>query len=140
MVKKVPIPLNKVTHTELKLTCPYSLKIGKKRIPINLNWYRNAHFRQLDSAKKQYLKIMQPQLKDVGIRTPVKITVCVFKPTKRILDKHNVDSVTKKFLYDALTNLGVWADDNDDFVKEEITLPTIYDKNKERVEVLIESI
>jgi hypothetical protein len=41
---------------------------------------------------------------------------------------------------DALVNLGCIEDDNDDFIKTETILPTEYDKNNGRVEIIIVSI
>ena len=48
--------------------------------------------------------------------------------------------VTSKYLLDALTNLGCWEDDNDDFIKTETILPTKIDKENPRVEIIIISI
>lgn len=137
--------LNKVTHKRLEVTCPFAIYLkrvkGKdKRVPINLNWYRNAHHRESNEVKIAYKHHMASQLKDIGLQTPVRVTYQVFKPTRRILDKHNVDSISKKFLYDAMTEYGVWIDDNDEYVKTERTLPTVHDKDNPRVEVVFESI
>ena len=52
----------------------------------------------------------------------------------------NVISVTSKYLLDAITELGCWEDDNDDFVKTETVLPTEYEKNNGRVEILINTV
>ena len=52
----------------------------------------------------------------------------------------NVIAVTSKYLLDAITELGCWEDDNDDYVKIEKLLPTEYDKGNGRVEILIKSI
>ncbi len=64
----------------------------------------------------------------------------MFKPSKRRLDKMNVIAVTSKYLLDAITELGCWEDDNDDYVKIEKLLPTQYDKGNGRVEILIKTI
>ena len=52
----------------------------------------------------------------------------------------NVIAVTSKFLLDAITEYGCWEDDNDDYVKTETLLPTEYDKENPRVEVIITSV
>ena len=52
----------------------------------------------------------------------------------------NVIAVTSKYLLDAITEIGCWEDDNDDYVKKETILPTVYDKNNGRVEILIKTI
>jgi Holliday junction resolvase RusA-like endonuclease len=134
--------LNKVSTTSLLITCPFAIETGvrkKTRYPLNLNHYRNAHHAVNGAAKIKFKELMTPQLEGVGLQTPVTVVVQVFKPTRRILDKHNVDSIVKKFLYDAMTELGVWEDDNDDFVYDELTLPTIHDKLDPRVEVTFTS-
>ena len=75
-----------------------------------------------------------------GIRTQRK--VCVqhrgnVKPTKRKLDKSNVYAVTVKYIYDALTELGVWVDDNDEYIKDEKLLETIHDKDNPRIVIKV---
>ena len=134
---------NKKEVTRLDLICPFAVMKGKtkkKRVPINLNWYRNAHYMESNEVKRLYKELIAPQVEGIRLKTPVSCTVQIFKPTRRILDKHNVDSITRKFLFDALTELGVWEDDNDEFIKIEKTLPTIHDKGNERVEVTFKSV
>ena len=86
-----------------------------------------------------YKEIVRDQLDTVGLKTPVDVRIRVTKPSRRILDKHNVDSISKKFLYDAMTELGVWEDDNDEYIKNELTLPTVYEKGVEKVEFVFTS-
>lgn len=111
-----------------------------KRVYINLNTYRNLHYAVSNKIKKMYAEVVREQIEGVIIDTPVEIFYKVYKPTRRKLDKMNVISITSKFLLDAITELGCWEDDNDDFVKTETILPTEYDKNNGRVEILIKSI
>lgn len=111
-----------------------------KRYYINLNVYRNLHHLVNGQLKKAYLDAVRDQLQGLSIETPVEITYKVYKPTKRTLDKMNVVSITSKFLLDAITELGCWVDDNDDYVKTETILPTEYDKNKGRVEITISTV
>jgi Holliday junction resolvase RusA-like endonuclease len=49
----------------------------------------------------------------------------------------NAIAVVSKFLLDAITHYGCWEDDNDEFVKTETLLPTVYDKGNGRIEVTI---
>lgn len=111
-----------------------------KRVYLNLNTYRNLHYLVNNQVKRMYLEAISEQIKGKVIQTPVNITYKVFKPSKRRLDKMNVIAVTSKYLLDAITELGCWEDDNDDHVKTETILPTEYDKNNGRVEIIIESI
>tara|TARA_R110002072_G_scaffold36541_3_gene107577 strand:+ start:706 stop:1104 length:399 start_codon:yes stop_codon:yes gene_type:complete len=129
----------------MKVTCPFRVHLPRKtkkdkQIPINLNWYRNAQHFESNQAKKQFLEDVRDQLEGKRLQTPVTVCYQVFKPTRRRLDKMNVVAITSKFLLDALSELGVWVDDNDDYVKTEIILPTEHDKDNARVEVTLKTI
>lgn len=131
MVHKIISPLHVIIPRKTK---------KDRRIALNMNVYRNLHHSVNGQAKKLYLELLREQLEGLHIQTPVEITYKVFKPTKRILDKMNVVSVVSKFLLDAITELGCWEDDNDNFVKTETILPTEIDRSNPRVEVLIKEI
>lgn len=129
--------------TELKLICPFRIKSGargKKLYSINLNAYTNWHFQLKNQLKRNYAAIMKPQLEAIEIETPVKVVYKVYKPSKRRLDKMNVVSVTSKFLMDAISDHGCWEDDNDDFIKTEVIMPTSLDRDEPRIEVYIKTI
>lgn len=126
------------------IKCPLYLDIERKtmkdkRYYINLNTYRNLHHRVNNNLKKMYLEAVRSQLEGLTIETPCNVTYKVVKPSKRTLDKMNVVSITSKYLMDAITKLGCWEDDNDDFIKTETILPTEYLKNEGSVQVLITS-
>ena len=93
-----------------------------------------------NESKKIFKEMVLSQIKGLQIQTPVNITYRVYKATKRHLDKGNVIAVTQKFLLDALTEEGVWTDDNDEFVKTEVMLPTRLDRKNPRCEVVIQTI
>lgn len=115
------------------------VKTKDKRVYLNMNSYRNLHYITNNNAKKTYLEAIREQIEGLVIQTPVNITYRVIKPSKRRLDKMNVVAVVSKYLLDALTEVGFWEDDNDDFVKEETIKPTVYDKGNGRVEIIIRS-
>lgn len=114
--------------------------VKDKRIALNMNTYRNLHHRISNDAKKAYSEALREQLEDLSIQTPVEITYKVYKASKRRLDKMNVISVVSKFLLDSITEYGCWEDDNDDYVKTEVILPTELDRENPRVEVIIKEI
>ena len=129
----------------ITLTCPLYITLPRvktkdKKIAINLNTYRNLYHYTNNEVKKKYLELIKEQLKGVVIQTPVEVTYKIYKPTKRKLDKMNVVSITSKYLMDAITQLGCWEDDNDDFIKTETIMPTELDRENARVEVFINSI
>tara|TARA_R110002153_G_scaffold133586_2_gene282599 strand:- start:91 stop:498 length:408 start_codon:yes stop_codon:yes gene_type:complete len=131
--------------TTIILTCPLYVDLPRKtkkdkRVYINMNSYRNLHFLVNNQVKKMYLEAVRSQLEGITIQTPVEITYKVYKKTSRRLDKLNVISVTGKYLLDAITDLGCWEDDSDEFVKKETILPTELDRANGRVEVTIRSI
>jgi len=111
-----------------------------KRVYLNLNTYRNLHYLVNNQVKKAYLEAIREQVTGKVIVTPVEITYRVLKGSKRRLDKMNVISVVSKYLLDALTEMGCWTDDNDDFIKTETILPTEYDKENPRVEIIITTV
>ena len=115
------------------------VKTKAKRVYLNLNSYRNLHYITNNNVKKAYLEAIREQIEGLVIQTPVEITYRVLKPSKRRLDKMNVVAVVSKYLLDALTEVGFWEDDNDEFVKEETIKPTVYDKGNGRVEIIIRS-
>ncbi len=64
---------------------------------------------------------------------PISVTWQMWKPRKNRTDKSNFFSVGSKFVYDALTELGVIVDDNDEWIKEELLLPMEHDKDNPRM-------
>ena len=128
-----------------KIISPLHVTLPRKtkkdlRVSLNMNVYRNLHHSVNGQAKKQYLEDVRSQLDGLTIQTPVEITYQLFKASKRITDKMNFISIASKFLLDAITELGCWEDDNDEFVKTETLLPTELDRVNPRVEVTITEI
>lgn len=127
----------------LKITCPLFVDLPRKRtnshrrVHLNMNSYGNVNTHVNNEAKKHVLELLSDQLEGVKLDTPVNVTYRVFKPSKRRLDKMNVVAVVSKYVLDAISHFECWDDDNDDIVKKEVILPTIHDKNKGRVEILI---
>ena len=130
---------------EYSIITPMYVELERKtkknrRVAINMNSYGNVNHFINNQVKIKFKEVVEEQLKGITIKTPVNITYKVFKPSRRKLDKMNVIAVTSKYLLDAITELGCWEDDNDDYVKIEKLLPTEYDKGNGRVEILIKSI
>lgn len=122
------------------ITAPLYIDVERKtmkpkRYYINMNTYRNLHHSINGKLKKLYLEAVREQLEGITIQTPVCVTYKVFKGTARRLDKMNVVAITSKFLLDAVTELGCWEDDNDEYVKTEIIWSTEIDRGHPRVEV-----
>jgi len=103
-----------------------------------LNYYRNWPFHLSNSLKRKYEEEMIEQIKKLPKFNKINITMQLFKGSYRVSDKDNVICVTKKFFLDALVKHGKLEDDNDNFVKFELSKPTEYDKENPRVEITIE--
>lgn len=119
----------------LSVVVPWAVEIPRKtkknkKVTLNMNTYRNLHRNTNNEAKIILKQLMKDQLEGVSLETPVEVTIQVHKPTRRILDKGNVYAVSSKYLYDAMTEYGVWEDDNDNFVKTEVILPTLLADDK----------
>lgn len=108
---------------------------------LNLNVYRNQKWSLEAECKKQYKKEMMDQLKKCPkFDNPVDIT---FKLKRKLnkdgskskvkCDKHNVYTIIVKYLYDAMSEVGLWEDDNDDIIKTEVLLPTEYIQSDENI-------
>ena len=114
--------------------------IADKKIITNLNVYRNLHSRVANECKILYKEEVRKRVMARAFppfTEEVQVTFQYFKPTKRISDKSNVDSVHRKYFYDALVELGILVDDNDDYIKEELMLPTVLDRDNPRVDFIM---
>ena len=131
----------------LKVISPLAVYLPRatmknKKIILNMNNSKLKHFSVYNDCKKLHAKVIENYLLEKNVswigqyyfNKPVNVTFQYFKPTRRKCDKANVYSIQSKFTYDALTNLNIWEDDDDTQIKEELLLPTIYDKENPRVE------
>ena len=131
--------------TSLYIQAPMYVTLKRKtvkdrKMPINMNNYGNTNSFLNNEAKRAYLEAVREQIEGLVIQTPVKVSYRVVKGSKRRLDKMNVVSVVSKYLFDALTELGVWGDDSDEFIKQELIMPTMYEKGKFYVQINITSL
>jgi len=127
----------------LKIECPLVILLPRKtkepkKFRLNLNYVRNAHYQEQNQAKKLFKEYVKKYLEDseqidVKFEKPVDVTAKLYKQSNRRSDKHNFISVSTKYLYDALTELGVLVDDNDSFIKIEVLEETEVDKENPRV-------
>lgn len=128
----------------LHVMLPRKTKADKK-IALNLNTTRNLHYQVMNQSKVIFKKIVEHILEEtnqsnVKFDRPVEISWKIYKPTNRRLDKHNCISVIEKFTMDALVELGILEDDNDDFVKTEILLPTELDRKNPRCVMIMSEV
>ena len=123
----------------MMLNLPLSVPVKGETFTLNLNKYRNAHFRVLAAAKENYTAIVTDlvQLQPRCRFEKAELEYVYFHPSNRRVDVSNPCSVIDKFTCDALVKCGVISDDNC------LIIPTIrysfggVDKNNPRCELLI---
>lgn len=85
---------------------------SKKKQALNLNVYRNLHFRSLSSQKNKFFKIAEKLLKRIPPLGVVTLHYTVCPSSKGRLDIMNVGSIVDKYFSDAMTTVGVVEDDD----------------------------
>lgn len=117
---------------------PLRVQISKNtKFILNLNHYRNAHWRQLDPAKKAFKQAVQPLILDLPVFERVEIHYTFFAPDNRLSDTSNITSIVDKFFCDALVECGKLSDDNRLVVVETRSRFGGVDKGRPRVEACI---
>ncbi len=106
----------------MKITLPLFIHTTKSetqkgKFILNLNNYRNTHFQKLNKAKVNYSNLIKKMLPKVKYKT-VELEYIYFAATKRKIDVSNPCSIIDKFTCDALTEAGLWEDDNINTIKK----------------------
>tara|TARA_R100000544_G_scaffold22946_1_gene11474 strand:+ start:1191 stop:1607 length:417 start_codon:yes stop_codon:yes gene_type:complete len=125
----------------MKIKLPLEVYYSKnKKFILNLNNYRNAHYRVLSIAKRLYSENLQDTLKDLPSFTePVTLTYTYYARSNRRLDISNPCSVIDKFTCDALVKAEILEDDSFKQVVEVIYKFGGVEKDDPRCELLIAS-
>ena len=84
----------------------------KKKFILNLNNYRNAHFRVLAKAKKIYTENLLYKLKNAPKFTTVSLRYRYYHGSRGKIDISNPCTIIDKFACDALVKSGVLPEDN----------------------------
>jgi hypothetical protein len=111
----------------------------KSKYILNLNNFRNAHFRKNAAAKIAYKeKLIEIIPKNVVLEhKPLKFTYTLYPKTKRRTDVSNPLSIIDKFTCDTLVELGVIPDDNYEYINEVVYKIGHVDKENPRAELTI---
>ena len=124
-----------------RFSSPLQIFVGKRKFILNLNNYRNTHYRVLNNAKVTYKMYMKKQIEKLPkLQPPIQITYTVFKGDKRNCDIGNICSIHQKFFEDALVELGKLPDDNHNMIKRSIFEWGGIDKLNPAVEIMIEEV
>ena len=86
---------------------PIYLQLGK-RISLNLNWYRNAHYRILNYTKRQY----QPVSGEVFKADKIRVNYTLVWNNNRRTDFMNWIAVADKYFLDWLVSMRCIPDDD----------------------------
>ena len=107
---------------------------------MNLNQYRNLHFRVLAQAKRLYSKIVLKLLleRQTVIReAPLEVEYLYWHGNNRRHDIMNIISVIDKFAMDSIVDSGVIEDDNTTIIKRYVIEAMGVDKDNPRAEIRI---
>lgn len=111
-----------------------------KTFLVSMNWYRNAHYIIQNSVKKYYHDIIEKSIENYTPLTgQYKVTYTYYYRNKSS-DLSNVTPMTSKWVNDSLQTLGFVANDNVQYLVEELHKVGEHDSLNPRVEVLIEPI
>ena len=83
-----------------------------KNFILNMNQYRNTHFRLLNHTKINYKKYMERQIIKADTFGRVVCVYTAYPKTNRKQDLGNVCSIHEKYFEDAMVEFGKLGDDN----------------------------
>ena len=117
----------------MKVELPIRVKIRNKNYAINLNQYRNWHFRVETNVKKKYKELITSLLPKGVKYSEVEIEAQLYLKlhnkdgsiSKTRKDKGNVYAIASKYFFDCLVENKILTDDNDFIIKKETILETI---------------
>lgn len=123
----------------MKIDLPLEVHYSKKKkFILNLNNYRNAHYRVLSISKSLYSDNLVPRLKGFDRFTePVSLTYTYYARSKRRLDISNPCSIIDKFACDALVKAEILEDDSFKQIKEVVYKFGGIEKDNPRCELVI---
>jgi hypothetical protein len=94
---------------------PCYIHIGYEKVPLNLNWYRNAHFQLLNKTKQAYYPdLFVPLFK----ASEISISYTLVWNSKRRTDLMNWIAVADKYFLDWLVAQGYIPDDSLNYYHE----------------------
>lgn len=125
-----------------KIDLPLRVQTSRyKHFILNLNQYRNLHFRSLSSAKNKYKELVLDLLskrkhKKINVM-PLTVEYDYYHGSARRHDVLNPVSIIDKFALDALVDGGLLEDDNSNIVKQYIITDRGIDREQPRAEFRI---
>lgn len=115
---------------------PLFIGVGKRKFILNLNQYRNAHYRITNTAKIKYKEFMMEQILSSKDKIDKALFIYkVYMKDHRRSDVGNVVSIHQKFFEDAVVELGLIKDDKYENIPMYIGIYGGIDKENPRVEI-----
>ena len=111
---------------EYVIKSPVRVIVGKYKIALNLNRYRNLHYQLNNKTKQMYNLLLHDQLIDIKIERPVRLELELYRKGRRIVDSSNTYCIVEKFFCDAMVKYGCIPDDNDNFIFGKVYKKTVY--------------
>ena len=109
-----------------------------KNPSLSVNWYRNAHHRESNTAKIEFKRLVKPQVEVFDpIDSKVHIKYVYYSASARLSDLDNFVGTVKKFFQDAIVECGLLEDDNTDFIVMNSEKFGGIDRDNPRVEAFI---
>ena len=87
---------------------PCYMAIGAKKVPLNLNWYRNAHFQVLNKTKQNYF----PVSLETFSADKIAVDYTLVLNNRKRTDLTNWIAIADKYFLDWLVASGCIPDDN----------------------------
>ena len=120
------------------LKSPLAVRIStRKKHILNLNTFRNTHYRVLNNAKISYKETMKSKILNLKDYKKLLIIYKVFKGDRRRFDFGNILSIHHKFFEDALVELGKLPDDKASNIPMVVYLNGGIDVENPRVEIYL---
>lgn len=107
----------------------------RKMLRLNLNEYRNTHYRILNNAKINYKEVMKKQIEKARRLGKALFVYTVYPGSKRSFDIGNICCIHEKFFEDAFVELGKLEDDNANFLPLVVYMYGGIDKDNPRVDI-----
>lgn len=112
----------------------------RKTFSLNLNVYRNAHFRDLHKAKLEFTAAVTEAVRKLPRFRAIRLTYVLFWPNKGRVDVSNICSVVDKFFSDVLVDCGRIEDDSCLYIDEIVYRFGGVEPKRPRVEVTIDPV
>jgi hypothetical protein len=113
--------MNTPTQRVYQIKLPMRFRTSRKKVTaLNLNVYRNLHFRSLTALKHKFQDHGKKLLRDAKVPPlgRIQLRYQVFTKTKREFDIANICSIVDKFFSDTLQHAGIIEDDNWKFLDD----------------------